>query len=1044
MGRIRCGTMRPMSARGGARDRFLTTVLMTDIVGSTEHAAELGDAGWRDLIGMHHAIVRGALRQFGGREMDTAGDGFFAIFDAPAAAADCALKITDDVRALGLEVRAGLHVGEVEQMAGKVGGISVVVAARIVAAAGPGEVLVSSTVRDLAAGSGLRFEDRGVRELKGVPGEWHLFVVSRVGAEVVDTDSPSATERRAAAVRRASARPIWQRRPRLVAGTAVLLVIVLATGGLLVVKPWQPAALASVAEDSIGIIDPARDVVIGEIPVGTRPGGIVIGEGSAWVSNTGADSVSQIDLAKRVALSRISVGRAPRGIALAGGSVWVANSGERTVSRIDAATGSVVQTVEVGNGPTAIVASGDGLWVANAGDSTVVHIDAGSGAVGEPVGVASTPISLAADADGLWVASQDGASISHLDPVSGVAEAAPIQLSARPSALALDAGSAWVASADGTVTRIDTASHRVTTTIDVGGSLAAIAVSDGQVWVGDGDGSVSRVDPGDPSHPVHISTSTAVAAFAVVDGGVWVASQASARTHRGGVLRVVDYSEELGRYDTDPLGAQGWYNVSSLLADGLVGYRRVGGAAGSTLVADLATSIPRPTDGGRTYTFQLREGLQYSSGLPVQASDFRRSAERAFLIGSYDYLYGSVVGTESCSKDERKCDLSEGIKADDSARTVTFKLTEPDPDFLYKLANTAGYPVPEGVPMDALVADGMFPGTGPYVVSAITDSEVRLTRNPHFRSWDPAVRPDGFPDEMVFTVVTGDTVAMVEKGDADHTSSFNGASADVMARIRTQYSSRYHAASVPVTVYVAMNTSIPPFDKADARRAVNFAIDRASISEPLAPNALTCQLLSPGFPGHQPYCPYTFHPDAGGRWKAPDIQAAQRLVDASGTRGADVTLGPIPPGFAFVVAPLDEVLRELGYKVTIDNRNVFDQNSDTWWDPKRTQVTVKGWGADYLAPGTFFGLYRCPPFGDVVMNYCDTEYERAFDHAQQLQATDPAAALAEWAALDRRAVDLALMAPLWNGGTASFVSERVGNFQYSTALGPLYDQMWVQ
>src|SRR5918992_2846002 len=144
-----------MPGSRGATERFLTTVLMTDIVGSTEHAAELGDSGWRELVQLHHERVRTSLRRHGGREIDTAGDGFFATFDAPTAAVRCAIEIVDAIRRLGLEVRVGLHVGEVEQIQRKVGGISVVIASRIMSIAAPGEVLVSSTVRDLAAGSRL-------------------------------------------------------------------------------------------------------------------------------------------------------------------------------------------------------------------------------------------------------------------------------------------------------------------------------------------------------------------------------------------------------------------------------------------------------------------------------------------------------------------------------------------------------------------------------------------------------------------------------------------------------------------------------------------------------------------------------------------------------------------------------------------------------------------------------------------------------------------------------------------------------------------------
>lgn len=160
-----------------APDRVLATVLFTDIVGSTERIATIGDRNWRELVTLHHAAVRDELDRFRGREIDTAGDGFLAVFDAPARAIRCAQAITLEVRALGLEIRAGVHTGECERLGDKLGGIGVHIGARIAALAGPTEVLVSSTVKELAAGSGLRFVDRGIHTLKGVPDEWRLFAV---------------------------------------------------------------------------------------------------------------------------------------------------------------------------------------------------------------------------------------------------------------------------------------------------------------------------------------------------------------------------------------------------------------------------------------------------------------------------------------------------------------------------------------------------------------------------------------------------------------------------------------------------------------------------------------------------------------------------------------------------------------------------------------------------------------------------------------------------------------------------------------------------
>ena len=165
--------------RGPEPDRVLATVMFTDIVGATTKASELGDRQWRNLLDAHHALVREHLTKFRGREIDTAGDGFLAAFDGPARAVRAACSISDGVRPLGLEIRAGLHTGECEVMGPKLGGVAVHIGARVAALAGAGEVLVSSTVRDLVAGSGLRFTDRGAHALKGVPGEWHLFAVGK-------------------------------------------------------------------------------------------------------------------------------------------------------------------------------------------------------------------------------------------------------------------------------------------------------------------------------------------------------------------------------------------------------------------------------------------------------------------------------------------------------------------------------------------------------------------------------------------------------------------------------------------------------------------------------------------------------------------------------------------------------------------------------------------------------------------------------------------------------------------------------------------------
>ncbi len=1036
-------------------DRYLTTVLMTDIVDSTGHAAELGDSAWRELVAQHHRLVRAALRRHAGKELDTAGDGFFAVFDAPAEAIAAALEIVDAVAELGIEIRAGIHTGEVEQAGPKVAGITVPIASRIMALAQPSQVLVSATVRELAAGSTLHFADAGAHALKGLPGEWHVFAVSRDAdvAGAVAAAGISAEERRAAAVRRSRSRPIWQRRPRAVALAAVALAAIVVIGGLLVWQPWLPPALAQIDSNSVGIIDPGRGAIVASVPVDARPGGVVVDGGSAWVANTGADTVSQIDTRSATQTRVIDVGRSPVGIAAAAGSIWVANSGERTVTRINEATGRVTGPITVGNGPLALAATQDAIWVANATDSTVSRIEAATGNVTATVPVAAGPVALAVGDEGVWIVSADTASVTHLDSTTGVTLAPPLALSSRPTSIAIGSGAVWVASADGTLTRIDPLANRVTSTIDLGGSATGVVADDKNVWVADRAGYVVRLDAANPSAAQsRVDTANSPSAIALDDGRPWVAAGNSPTAHRGGTLRVVDTV-------FPALDGSGFSALATLEADGLVVNRRVGGAAGVALLPDLALALPKAADGGLSYTFQLRPGLKYATGEPVVPSDFRRGIERSFTItdpflqlAAGNFIFTSIKGADACSAPSatavEQCDLSAGIVADDSAGTVRFVLSRADPDFLFELASPSGYPVPPSISMSAAV-DGAFPGTGPYVVTAHDDAHVSLTRNPNFSSWDEEARPDGFPDEIDWIVAPSadDAVAMVERADADYLRlNFNNRpSQAALDRIRSQITSQLHFGANSVTA-VTMNTARPPFDSIDVRRAVNLAIDRdyvASLRGGPAAAAVTCQILPPGWPGYEPYCPYTTHPDPGGRWQAPNLDAARQLVQGSGQSGTKVVVGPTLEPLADVRDYLVGVLQELGFDATADTNTDFEHGAEVLAQ-NTIQIGAWEWLPAKLAPSDFLGQFKCgAPEDTGVTNFCDPAFDAIVGDAQNLQTTDLAAAFDKWAEADRMAVDDASWAPLFNEGS-DFVSERVGNYQFHLIYGALLDQMWVQ
>ena len=1004
-------TLAAMPGTKRATERYLTTVLMTDIVDSTGHAAELGDTAWRELVGQHHRIVRASLRSHDGNELDTAGDGFFAIFDAPASAIAAALAIADQVRTLGIEIRAGIHTGEVEQAGPKVSGITVPIASRIMALAAPSQVLVSATVRDLAAGASLTFSEAGTHALKGVPGEWHVYAVQAAAtdAEPALPSDEVARERRAAGVRRARSRPIWQRRPRLVAliacGTAAILLV----GGLLIWQPWLTPALAQVESDSVGVIDVARSAIVASIKVDAQPGGLVAATGSAWVANTGADTVSQIDTGTRTQTRVIDVGRDPTGIVVAAGSAWVANSGDRTVTRINEISGKVTDTITVGNGPLAAAATADAVWVVNATDSTVSRIDATSGAVTTTVQVAAGPIAIAGDGASVWLASADGALISHLDGTTGVTLAAPIALSSRPTSIALGSAAVWVASADGTVTRIDPQTNRVTTTVDVGGSATSIVANEDGVWVADRNGYVLHLDATDPgAAPTRIATTNSPAALTFEGRDVWVATGSTAQSHRGGHMRIVG----LELPDLDP---SSFSPLAQLEADGLVAHRRAGGAAGGAVLADLATAVPRATEGGLKYVFQLRPGLRYSTGESVLASDFRRAIERSFTteLAYGNYLFTAVQGADACATADFKpvavCDLQTGIAGDDLAGTVTFFLSRPDSDFIYSLASPLAYPAPPSVPATSAV-DGPFPGTGPYTVTSHGDTHVTLGRNPNFVPWDDAVRADGFPDEIEWIVAgtADEAVAMVERGDADYLrlSESIRPSAETLTRIRSQLTGQLHYASNTVSS-VTMNTAIAPFDSADARQALSMALDRAHIVEMRGgPSAalITCQFLPPGWPAYQPNCPYTTHPDPGGRWQAPDLNAARQLVASSGTSGTKVVVGPTLEAFADVRDYLVTVLQELGYDASADTRTDDEYINTAHFVDNRVQVSVLGWFAAKLAPSEFLFTLTCGQ-NTGLSNFCDPAYDALVAKAQELQGTDVAASVEKWAEADRYLVE---------------------------------------
>jgi ABC-type transport system substrate-binding protein len=379
------------------------------------------------------------------------------------------------------------------------------------------------------------------------------------------------------------------------------------------------------------------------------------------------------------------------------------------------------------------------------------------------------------------------------------------------------------------VARVDPATSRVQE-IRTGGSPDGITYAGGAVWVADGQGgSVARMDPRTgKARSIHVGNQPA--ALAPAGGGVLVTVLPSPASHRGGTLTLI---AQLSPHDqtTDPAAA--WmppmWQMLSVTNDGLVGYRRTGGPAGYALVPDLATALPTPADGGRTFTFHLRPGIQYSNGTPVRPEDFRHAIERVFAInaGAAAY-YTGIIGAGQCQRTPGRCDLARGIVTDDQTGTVTFNLTAPDPQFLYKLAFPFADAIPERTP-DHQIDPTQLTATGPYMTqSFVPRHRWVLVRNPKFHPWSSQAQPDGYPSRIILRLdmPPGPAVNAVEQNRADVLLSPPPAR---IYQLATRYASQLHSGPLGATIGLVLNTRVWPFDVLAARQALNYAIDRATL-----------------------------------------------------------------------------------------------------------------------------------------------------------------------------------------------------------------------
>ncbi len=528
---------------------------------------------------------------------------------------------------------------------------------------------------------------------------------------------------------------------------------------------------------------------------------------------------------------------------------------------------------------------------------------------------------------------------------------------------------------------------------------------------------------------------------------------AQAQPHQGGTLHLAA-SAAAGTIDPHINYEEKYNQLYAFLQDGLVTFRKAGGAPGRDVVPDLAEALPDIRDGGLTYVFRLRRGVFFSTGAEVGVADVAASYRRMFKVhgpnvGSW---YSGIVGAGACLARPATCAL-EGVQTDAAARTVTIRLVRPDGEFSQQLAMSLACILPADTPPHDL---GTQPAasTGPYMIASYDPSRgMRIVRNPYFHEWSHAAQPAGYVDAMEYRFGLRDEseVTEVENGALDWM--FDEKPLDRLPEIGARYAALAHLSDMAAYYYLAMNVNIPPFDHPDARRALAMAINRRALVNLFGGPAMAtplCHLLPDGIPGAAPYCPFSNPP--GLDWLAPDLARARGLVARSGTQGQRVTIVTTDKEVERTMGLyLQSVLADLGYRATLravssNIEFVYAQNS-----ANRVQVSLADWYQDYPAASDFIGvMYNCGSFhpgSDSSINmagYCDARVQAMMDRASAMESVDAKAAAGLWTQVDRAITDAAPGTALFQVRYLDIVSARLGGYQASPIYRMLMSQVWVR
>jgi peptide/nickel transport system substrate-binding protein len=476
---------------------------------------------------------------------------------------------------------------------------------------------------------------------------------------------------------------------------------------------------------------------------------------------------------------------------------------------------------------------------------------------------------------------------------------------------------------------------------------------------------------------------------------------------------------------------------------GLLTFRHASGEAGARVIPGLAEEVPEPSNGGTTYEFELRDGLEYSDGSPVRASDFENTIKRLLkLAGPYSSFFTGIVGAAEFQEEGNFDADIPGIETNDRTGEIRIDLTEPDTKLTFALAEPYAAPTPAAKSPPRSLSDAPPPGVGPYRLEVVDPSrEFVLTRNPRF---DVAGLPKGNLDRITGVVIesvprmTQDVI----RGRLDYMT--EDPAGDLLPLVRQEYPDRFREdANPPNIYYFFLNVTIPPFDSQEAREAVNYAVDSRALVRVFGGRLEpSCNFLPPGVPGYEELdCKYG-DPDGG-----PDLERARELVERSGYQGEEVTVWTtVGDPWEAIADYYRDVLDQIGFDAetkALDQQVYFEQ---TGLRRTRAQTGFTSWLQDFPHPGDFFE----PLLGADALNaeptlnsgfVSDPHIEEVLD---ELRGEDPKEVADQWAELDDYVVnDKAYVVPYGNEKTSTFFSERM-DFERCAGVHPVWKNDWTE